>query len=221
MMMKKLLYLLILPLCLTASSCTMMVKGLAKLVVKDYNDYTDTNISAIQLVDEKGKKQLFSELFMGKTVYLYVWENKNNRPPDHKDKSYVALQQRFAKYPDVVFANLYIGSDTVSNAYQLVNNDSSEEFRRILKLTEKAPFIIGKDGSILSYKGPKPSDNIVVDYVLFEARNNENGTRAAKRLIKGVNGNEEFKSAELREWYTNHFNKSPNGRLSFSISSTK
>lgn len=219
-MMKKLLYLLILPICLTTSSCTMMVKGLVKLVVKDYNDHTDTYISGIQVADEKGKKQLFGELFAGKTVYLYVWKDKKNRPPADQEKNYSALQQRFAKYPDVAFANLYIGSDTVSNSYQLVNNASSEEFRRILKLNEKAPFIIGKDGSILAYKGPKPSDNIVVDYVLFEARNGVNGTKSAKRLIKGVNSNEELKSPELREWYANHFNKAADGRMSFSISST-
>ncbi len=220
-MMKKLLYLLILPLYLTTSSCTMMVKGLAKLVVKDYNDYTHTNISGMQLIDAQGKKQLFNEAFVGKTVYLYVWENKNNRPTTDKEKSYAALQQRFAKYPDVVFANLYVGSDTVSNGYQLGNNASAEEFRSILKLDGKAPFIIGKDGSILAYKGPKPSDNIVVDYILFEARNGVNGTKAAKRLIRGVNSDEQFKTPELRDWYTAHFNKEPVGRLQFSISSTK
>ncbi|KQC00412.1 hypothetical protein AQF98_13105 [Pedobacter sp. Hv1] len=198
----------------------MMVKGLAKLVVKDYNDHTNTYISGIQVTDEKGKKQLFGELFAGKTVYLYVWKDKKNRPPADQEKTYHALQQRFAKYPDVVFANLYLGSDTAANSYQLVNNASSEEFRRILKLNEKAPFIIGKDGSILAYKGPKPGDNIVVDYVLFEARNGMNGTKAAKKLIRGVNGDEEFKSPELQEWYTNHFNKAPEGRMSFSISST-
>lgn len=219
-MMKKLLYVLIVPICLTASSCTMMVKGLAKLVVKDYNDYTHTNISNIQLTDEKGKKQLFSELFTEKTVYLYVWKDKKDRSFE-TNKDYQVLQQRFAKYPDVVFAKLYIGADTVSNAYQLGNTPSAEEFRKILNLNEKAPFIIGKDGSILSYKGPKPGDNIVVDYVLFEARNGVNGTKAAKRLIKGVNSEERFKSPELIDWYTAHFNKEPIGHLQFSISSTK
>lgn len=218
--MKKFSYLFILPLCLVASSCTMMVKGLAKMVVKDYNDYTSTNIGNIQLVDEKGNKQLFSNLFAGKTVYLYVWENKNNRPPAAKEKPYSELQERFAKYPDVVFANLYIGTDTASNTYKLDHNAASEEFRKILKLSNPAPFIIGKDGAILAYKGPKPVDKILVDYVLFEARNGENGTKSAKRLIKGVNGNQSFKSAKLSDWYTSHFNKVPDEKLSFSVSST-
>ena len=216
--MKKLSYLFILPLCLMASSCTMMVKGIAKLVVKDYNDYTHINISNIQLIDAKGNKKQFNELFTGKTVYLYAWDNK--RLSVEQEKSYRLLQERFAKYPDVVFANLNIGSDTASNAFKLADDDATSKFRNLLKIGDPAPFIIGKDGAILAYKGPKPADNILVDYVLYEARNGENGTKSAKQLIKGVNGNEQFKTAKLRDWYSNHFSKSPDEKLSFSVSTT-
>lgn len=216
--MKKIIYLFILPLCLMASSCTMMVKGIAKLVVKDYNDYTNTNVSNIQLADAKGNSQSFGNLFKDKTVYLYVWDNKGLS--ETQEKSYQLLKQRFAKYPDVVFANLYLGSDTESNAYQLANGANTGELRKILNIGEAAPFIIGKDGSILAYKAPKPSDNIVVDYVLYQARTGENGTKSAKRLIRGVNGKEEFKSDQLVDWYTSHFGKAPEGKLSFSLSST-
>lgn len=216
--MKKFTYLFILPLCLMASSCTMMVKGIAKLAVKDYNDYTSMNIASIQLVDQKGNKKQFNNIFAGKTVYLYAWDNK--RLSAEQEKSYLMLQERFAKYPDVVFANLYIGSDTASNAFKLTNDASSSEFREILKINDPASLIIGKDGSILAYKGPKPNDKILVDYVLYEARNGVNGTKSAKQLIKGVNKHEKFKPAKLRDWYSNHFGKNPDDKLSFSISTT-
>ena len=216
--MKKFTYLFILPLCIMASSCTMMVKGIAKLVVKDYNDFTNTHITNIQLVDEAGNNQSFGNLYNGKTVYLYIWDSK--RLSAEQEKDLILLKQRFAKYPDVVFSNLYIGTDTVSNAYKLGDDASSAQFRNILKINDPAPFIIGKDGSILSYKGPKPNDKILVDYVLYEARNGENGTKAAKQLIKGVDKHEKFKTAKLRDWYTNHFGKNPDDKLSFSLSST-
>lgn len=219
-MEKKLTYLLILSTCLITSSCTMMVKGLVKLVVKDYNDYTNTNISNIQLLDKKGNKQLFSNLFIGKTVYLYVWKNEDNRPPNAQQKEYSELKERFAQYPDVVFANLYIGSDTTTNSYKLGNDAASVNFREILKIDKATPFIIGKDGSILAYKGPKPTDKILVDYVLFQARNGEDGTKSAKRLIRGVSGEQKLKTTALKDWYTKHFNKSPED-LSFSVSSTQ
>lgn len=199
----------------------MMVKGLVKLVVKDYNDYTNTNISNIQLLDKKNNSQLFSNVFAEKTVYLYVWKNENNRPPDAEHKEYNALKERFAKYPDVVFTDLYIGSDTAANSFKLGNDIASEHFRKILKINDDAvPFIIGKNGSILAYKGPKPNDKILVDYVLFQARNGEDGTKSAKRLIRGVSGEQKLKTTELKDWYTKHFNKSPED-LSFSVSSTQ
>ncbi|RYF14837.1 MAG: hypothetical protein EOO42_17530 [Flavobacteriales bacterium] len=216
--MKKIIYLFILPLCLVASSCTMMVKGIAKLVVKDYNDYTDTNIANLQFADAKGNSQTFGNLHKGKTVYLYVWDAK--KLSSDQEQSYKLLKERFAKYPDVAFANLYLGTDTSSNAYKLVSSNSSQDFRNILKVSEPAPFIIGKDGAILAYKAPKPNDKLVVDYVLFQARSGENGTKAAKRLIRGVNRNEQFKSDQLVDWYTNHFGKAPGEKLSISLSST-
>lgn len=219
-MIKRFTYLLILSTCLITSSCTMMVKGLVKLVVKDYNDYTSTNISNIQLLDKKGNNQLFSNLFTGKTVYLYVWKNEDNRPPDAQQKEYSELKERFAKYPDVVFTDLYIGSDTAANSYKLGNDDASEHFRKILNINNATPFVIGKNGSILAYKGPKPTDKVLVDYVLFQARNGEDGTKSAKRLIRGVSGEQRFKTVELKDWYIKHFNKSPDD-LSFSVSSTQ
>ena len=215
--MKKLTYLFILALCLFSSSCTMMVKGIAKLLVKDYNDYTDTNVSDIQIIDNHGSIRSFGSLYKGKTVYLYVWEN--TKPSVQQEKSYRLLQERFAKYPDVVFASLYTGSDT-SSVNKLGRDASSDKFRNILKISNPAPFIIGKDGSILAYKGPKPDDKIIVDYVLYQAMAGVNGTKSAKRFIRGVNGNNQFKSRELTEWYTGHFGKAPDEKLNMSLSST-
>ncbi|QIL41881.1 hypothetical protein G7074_23005 [Pedobacter sp. HDW13] len=216
--MKKSTYLLILALCVFTSSCTMMVKGFAKLLVKDYNDYTSTHISDIQIVNQNGKSETFGNLYPQKTVYLYVWGNK--KLSEQQEKSYLLLKERFAKYPDVVFATLYVGSDTTLNTNRLVNNASSAEFREILKLGDPAPFIIGKDGAILAYKGPKPDDKIIVDYVICQAIKGEDGTKSAKRFIRGVNGNSQFKSDKLIEWYTAHYGKAPANKLPMSLSST-
>ncbi|WP_412468844.1 hypothetical protein [Pedobacter sp. KLB.chiD] len=216
--MKKSIYLLILFFCILTSSCTMMVKGIAKFVVKNYNDYTSTHISEIQITDPKGKLQTFGDLYQGKTVYLYVWKDK--KLSAQQEKSYLLLKERFAKYPDVAFAKLDMGSDSTSNTNRLVNNASSAEFRNISKINDPAPFIIGKDGAILSYKGPKPEDKIIVDYVICQAMNGEDGTKSAKRFIRGVNGNSRFKSEKLVEWYTNHFGEAPSDHLSMSLSTT-
>ncbi|WP_175633349.1 hypothetical protein [Pedobacter ghigonis] len=216
--MKKSTYLLILALCVFTSSCTMMVKGFAKLLVKDYNDYTSTHISDIQIVNQNGKSETFGNLYPQKTVYLYVWGNK--KLSEQQEKSYLLLKERFAKYPDVVFATLFVGSDTTLNTNRLVNNASSAEFREILKLGDPAPFIIGKDGAILAYKGPKPDDKIIVDYVICQAMKGEDGTKSAKRFIRGVNGNSQFKSDKLIEWYTGHYGKAPANKLPMSLSST-
>ncbi|MEH3112521.1 hypothetical protein [Pedobacter terrae] len=216
--MKKSIYFLIFSFCVLASSCTMMVKGIAKLVVKNYNDYTSTHISDIQVIDPDGKLQTFNDLYKGKTVYLYVWKDK--KLSAQQEKSYLLLKERFAKYPDVVFTKLCIGSDSASNTNRLVNNDSSAEFRNILKINDPAPFIIGKDGAILSYRGPKPEDKIIVDYVICQAMTGEDGTKSAKRFIRGVNGNSQFKSEKLVEWYTKHFGEAPPKILSMSISTT-
>ncbi|MGQ7857108.1 hypothetical protein ACUN24_22955 [Pedobacter sp. WC2501] len=129
------------------------------------------------------------------------------------------LKERFAKYPDVIFAGLYVGSDT-SSTNKLGDDTSSAKFHKILKIGDPAPFIIGKDGAILAYKGPKPDDKIIVDYVLYEAMGGENGTKSAKRFIRGVNGNNQFKSLKLIEWYTSHFGKAPDNKLNMSLSST-
>jgi hypothetical protein len=219
--MKKLLYLSLLTFALTQSSCTVMVKGLAKLMVKDYNDYTDVKFSDLQIANHNGNIQLFGERFKGKTVYLYIWKNEKSTPPSEKNEAYKALKERFAKYPDVVFANLYIGTESEPDTYRLVENDLSRKIFDHLSVQDAAPFIIGKDGAILSYKGPKAEDRIVVDYVLFEARNGQNGTKSAKRLIKGVNHDQQFKTEELRNWYTSHFGKAPDKLLNFSISTSK
>lgn len=215
--MKKITY-LILGLCVLTSSCTMMVKGIAKLMVKNYNDYTSTHISDVKIVDPEGRNQSFGNLYNGKTVYLYVWGNKKRSV--QQEKSYQQLKERFAKYPDVVFSELYVGSDTSSNTSRLGDDTPSAEFRKILMIGDPAAFIIGKDGAILAYKGPRPDDKIILDYVLYQAMTGEDGTKSAKRFIRGMNGNSQFKSSKLIEWYTGHFGKAPGDKLNVSLSST-
>lgn len=216
--MKKSTYLFIFTLCVLCSSCTMMVKGIAKLLVKDYNDYTGTHISNVKIIDAEGRDQSFGNLYKGKTVYLYVLGNK--KLSTQQEKSYQQLKERFAKYPDVVFSNLYVGSDSLLNISRLGDDASSAEFRKILSISDPAPFIIGKDGAILAYKGPKPDDKIIVDYVLYQAMKGEDGTKSAKRFIRAVNGNDQFKSPKFIEWYTLHFGKAPDHKLNMSLSST-
>lgn len=215
-------YWVLLFLCALFSSCTLVLKGLARAVVKDYDNYTTINLSNLQLIDPAGKQRSFSESFAGKTVYLYLWADSSKKAPDTKNKKYNALKQRFEKYPDVVFANLALCSDCkdISDSYRLVIDESSAEFRSILNLTDAAPFIIGKHGNILAFKGPKPSDDLLVDYVLYQSRKDVEGSTSARKLIRGVNSKSRFKTRELREWYANHFNKDPN-LFDFNFSTTK
>ena len=209
-------------LCLITGSCTLVLKSMARSIVKDYDNYTDVNLSNIQLNDHSGKQRSFKEMFKGKVVYLYVSKDPEHSTKNDKDKKYSALKQRFKQYPDVIFATISVCNNTTDSTafYRLICDSSSAEFRSILiQVTDKAPFIIGKNGKILAFKGPKPNDDLLVDYVLFEARKGIDGTTSARKLIKGVNKKARFKSRELREWYTKHFNKSPDS-LDFSFSST-
>lgn len=229
--MKKLFYASLILLSLSQSSCTMMVKGLVKAVVKGYNDHTDMNVSSFKLMDQQGKKHTFASLYEGKTVYFYVWTSPSNRPPGEKDKDYTALKKRFEKYPDVVFADFFIGTDQAAwtaddqktsgqNNYFLVHDEASKKFLSALKESTMVPFIVGKDGTMLAFKGPKPYDHTLVDYVLYEARNGIDGTASAKALVRGVNSNEKFKTQLLKDWYQGQFNKNPD-KVNFSVSSTQ
>ncbi|MCX2451090.1 hypothetical protein OQX61_07375 [Pedobacter sp. PLR] len=228
--MKKLLYLLLFTTCISQSSCTMIIKSMGKSLVKKYDDHTDMNVSSFQVMDNKGKVHSFSEIYTGKTVYLYTWENTKNGPPH--DKNYDDLKARFASYPDVVFADLYIGSDekswldfvkkhSATNSLFLVKDAVSSPFLTALEGSTVVPFIIGKDGEILSFKGPKPQDKILVDYILFQTRNGVDGTASGKKLIKGVNSAQKFKTEELNDWYKKHFKVNEIKDLSFGISSTQ
>lgn len=228
--MKKLLYLLLFTTCISHSSCTMMIKGMAKTIVKKYDDHTDMNVSSFQLMDHKEQVHSFADLYAGKTVYLYTWADTKSGPPH--DKNYDDLKARFASYPDVVFADLYIGSDqntwfdfvkkhSSTGSYFLVKDATSKPFLNALEGSTLVPFIIGKDGKILSFKGPKPQDKILVDYILFQARNGVDGTTSGKQLIKGVNTKQKFKTEELNDWYKKHFKVNEIDNLSFGISSTQ
>ncbi|WP_316821672.1 hypothetical protein [Pedobacter gandavensis] len=228
--MKKLLYLLLLTTSISQSSCTMMIKGIAKKMVNKYDDHIDMNVSNFQLLDKNGKTHLFADLFAGKTVYLYTWADTSNRPA--QNQNYKDLKTRFSHYPDVVFADLYIGSDektwldfekkySSSNSYYLLENEICNSFLNALEGSTLVPFIIGKDGKILSFKGPKPQDKIVVDYILFEARSGTDGAISGKKLIKSVNSAQKFKTEELNDWYKKHFKVNEIDKLSFGISSTQ
>lgn len=229
--MRKLLYLLLLPLSMLNSSCTMMVKSLSKSVAKNFDEQIDRNISGLILKDKDGKSQTFGSLFAGKTVYLYVWKSNILLPPGDKDSAYVSLKRRFYKYEDVVFINLYNG-DTAEDwqqvlasknkgvkSYQLSADAVNQDFKDLMG-PSTSPQIIGKDGFILSFKSPKPTDKLLVDYALYKARSGQNGTVSANQLIKGINSDLHFKDKKLTEWYELHFGKKPEGKLAVSISGT-
>lgn len=230
--MKKLAYLLLLMTCIGQSSCTMVIKGLSKSIANKYGEHSDLNVSSFTLADKKGNKKTFADLYAGKTVYFYTWSGKINNAPGPKDQNYIDLKKRFEKYPDVVFAQFYIGDDQeawlsdaeksgIPNNYILVRDAASQDFRNALKESTRVPFIIGKNGEMLAFKGPKPNDRLLVNYVLYEARNGVNGTKSAKQLIRGINSNRKFKNKKLKDWYAEHFNADPNEELAVSISSTQ
>gem|GEM_PF-1175286 len=227
-MKRRILYVLLFPLILH-SSCTMMVKGLAKSVANSYDNQTAFYVSDLELQDKNGGKTSFRQLFPGKTVYMYVWEHSQLLPPGDADKDYAELKNRFAKYDDVIFINLYTGNtesdwqqvlqlkNTGVTAYRLSDKEVNEAFRALLK-SSTSPQIIGKDGSILGFKGPKPTDKLLIDYALYQAREDRNATASAKTLIKGINSERHFKDKNLADWYEKHFGKKAEGKLSVTIS---
>lgn len=213
----------ILPLLLFAvlllNSCTMAIKGLAQLAVKDYSDHKDVNVSNLQLIKDS-EQTTFGHLFSGKVVYLTMWKGDIKKPPYGNDPKYSELVKRFSQYPDVVFANIFAGNDnvTASGTLQLAGDAQCACRPLFLNASSKGTsFIIGKDGSLLSFKGPRPTDDLMVDYVLYESRKGVPAKKSAKRLIRGLSRNSGFKKKEMREWYSHHFNKEP-GKLSFSVS---
>lgn len=228
--MKKLLYLLLLTSSMLNYSCTMMVKGLSKSIAKHYDEHTDMNVSNLVLADKDGKEQTFSSLFAGKTVYMYVWKHNELLPLSDSDSSYTALKRRFLKYNDVVFINLYDGNvpedwqkalalkNKGVRSYQLSASPANDDFKNLMG-PSTSPQIIGKDGAILSFQGPKPKDKILVDYVLYQAREGQNGTKSAKQMIKGINSDLHFKDQKLTDWYEKHYGKKPEGKLAVGISS--
>ena len=213
------------------SSCSPIIKGLIKSVANNYDDQKEMNVSSLQLTDSKGKTSSLGDLYAGKTVYMYVWKLSQLVPPGDSDSAYVGLKRRFAKYDDVVFINVYTGDKKDDSklgaelknknveSYSLTKDDNNTAFRELLG-PSTSPQIVGKDGFILGFKGPRPTDKLVVDYALFEARSGINATKSTKKLIKGMN-REGIKDAELNTWYEGHFGKKAGKDLSISISGDK
>lgn len=229
MLMKKFYWcFLLLPLMLSAS-CTMMVKTIAKSAAKGYDDHVDLQINQLKVVDTLGKTASFEQLYAGKTVYLYVWKSPILLPPDDKDSLYKGLKDRFAKYDDVVFINIYTGNKEEDwklihglqqkdvKAFRLAEDPDNTAFRDLYSIST-SPQIVSKDGHVLGFKGPLPSDKLVVDYALYQARNGMDATASTKILIKGVNKEERLSTEELKSWYSAHFGKDPNEKINASIS---
>jgi len=229
--MKRLLYILLIPVLLSESSCTMIIKGMGKSIAKAYDDQKDLNINNLEVADQNGKAARFGDLYAGKTVYMYVWRHTTLLPADDTNADYKALKSRFEKYNDVVFINLYTGeteddwkqATTLKNnavkAYHLSAKSINADFRELMS-SSTSPQIIGKNGFILGFKGPRPADKLVVDYALFQARSGENATEATKTLIKGINSEQHFKNDQLTTWYESHYGKKPEGKLNVSISNS-
>lgn len=218
--MRKTLVLFLLFAILLSNSCIVAIKGLAQLAVKGYGDYKDVNVSDLQIVKDS-KQTTFGNLYFGKVVYLTIWKDNIKKPPYNNNAKYSELVNRFKQYPDVVFANIYAGNtrDTTLATLQLAGK-LQPDYNPLFFNTSPGgtSFIIGKDGSLLSFKGPRPSDDLLVDYVLYEARNGVPAKKSAKKLIRELHRNSVFKKKEMREWYTHHFHKEP-GSLSFSVTS--
>ncbi len=223
--MKKLI-LLLFPILLMQQSCVVVIKGLARSVTDDYDDQGNKNVSAIQLESVSGGTESFSQRFAGKTVYALVYNSPLQEPPSTNAADYKALKERFKPYDDVVFIQVYNGSNDQYWSTFSAKKAGNAEFYR-LKSFNTLPWsdigdtpqalIVGQDGRVLGFKGPKPNDKILVDYVLCEARNGVNASTSARALIRDVNRYEHFKSEEMRSWYSAHFKKSPKD-MSFSIS---
>ncbi|QNK62401.1 hypothetical protein H7F33_17950 [Pedobacter sp. PAMC26386] len=210
----------------------MVVKGLAKAVAKSYDDHSNMNLSPLVLTDTNGKSSTLSSLFAGKTVYMYIWKQPQNLPPGEDNMDYRNLKKRFAKYSDVVFINVYTGSTEQDwkqilklknpevSAYHLSSVPVNNAFSTLMQ-NSTSPQILGKDGKLLGFKGPKPTDKIVVDYALYQARNGTDATTATKTLIKGIDSKSQFKNKKLADWYETHYGQKPSEKLNISISNSE
>jgi hypothetical protein len=184
-------------------------------------------LSKLSLLDGAGHQETLGKSFSGKTVYLYVWSQ--DLPPDDRNLDYKALKQRFQKYNDVIFINLYTGNDENKwkkvqdlkneqvKAYRLTAAPQNDTFRNLTDSVTR-PQIIGKDGALLGFRGPNPADHLVIDYALYQARNGIDATQSTKTLIRGINSKVKFKDQDLLLWYEDHFDKKPDEKLNISIS---
>lgn len=230
--MKKSLIPLLLLSILFCNSCTTIIKTMAKSAANNYNDHLDFQNNGLILEDQSGKTASFAELFPGKAVYMYIWKSPILLPPDDREPKYAGLKSRFEKYDDVVFINVYTGNkeedwkliDSLKQSrvksYRLTAAPANNAFRELYEVST-SPQIIGKNGHTLGFKGPKPSDELVVDYALFGARTGKNATESINVLIKNVDKDQRFKSEELKTWYRDHFGKDPEQKISATISSNE
>lgn len=215
-LMKKINFSFLLLTLLFSSSCSTVVRQVAKSAANNYDDQLDRQINSLKLEDVQGKVMTFGELFSGKIVYLYVWKSPILLPPDDQDEAYRNLKSRFVRYDDVVFLNLYTGDKAADwkltaareqkdvGVYRLAADAANTEFRELYGIST-SPQIIGKNGHILGFKGPKPADRIVVDYALEQARQGINATESSRKLIRSANAQRGSEIEHLRTWYQAHF----------------
>ncbi|WP_162618740.1 hypothetical protein [Pedobacter yulinensis] len=227
-MKKTILILLLLPAMMLQQSCIVMVKSLARNIVKGYDDYADKSVSGAMLLGTDNKPVRLKDAFMGKTVYAVVYKSTLNNPSAGDSTAYEQMKARFKAYPDVRFVSVYNGEDETywrnfsngktrrSDAYRLSNGE--EQPWKGLGDTPQA-LIIGTDGKVLAYKAPMPNSKVLADYVLFQARAGRNGTESARDVIKEINEGGKFKSDHMKAWYTSHF-KLPAEQASLSFSNS-
>nr|WP_199083578.1 hypothetical protein [Pedobacter sp. ASV19] len=80
--------------------------------------------------------------------------------------------------------------------------------------------IVNKNGMISCNNAPKPTDRILVDYLIHQASLGQLGYPSTLYIINEV-GDKRYDDPDFSNWYSSHFHEPFNGKLSFTISEPK
>ena len=231
--MKTLHYCLFIAVATILYSCTALklVKGdatnevskkIAKNIAKEYKvTGPDSSLSRLNLADRNGKRKTFEQLFSGKILYVGLIQDLKQL--DQYNSSLLDLKKRFQDNPKVMFINLYVGKtqaisfpDSLIQGFRLIKDEQSKFlFSRNTKMVDY--LIVNKNGMISCNNAPKPTDRILVDYLIHQASLGHLGYPSTIDIINEV-GDKKYNNANFSNWYNKHFHEPFNGKLSFTIS---
>jgi len=174
------------------SSCRLVLGTFMSTQLNKDGAYGNPDINLeFELPDENGQLVKLSD-FKNKVVYIDVWATwcgpcLGEFP--HAD----TLQQRFAKYDDVVFVNIAVDTAITKwkNLIQKRNIkginliDTSEEIEELFKIDGFPTHImVGKDGELLGHNIASPSEKTLVDFQIYKALDGMKSKKVMKKMFR-------------------------------------